>query len=348
MPIFAIDLSGMDEAFIFTPSQMTNRQLITIVLTLLCLSRASAFPLTTSTHVAEAGTAISETATCSVMTTEAEADTPTSGTAVSTTDTTATILRPVFAAYTAEFGSAHLADTYLSPIKYTGWHAGLDYQRYQAMRFDPDRWTMRLHFNLGLDKTDNPARNATMWSIMLNADWGMMRKFRPFTPDLTLAIGGSTGIEAGCLYNPRNGNNPASAKAAWTVNLTGYASWRTKLWRLPVTLTYQPTLPVAGAFFAPDYGELYYEIYLGDHEGLAHAAWWGNYFKLDNQLTADLHLGSTNLRLGYHGAIFSSKVNHVVTNIFTHAFTIGVSGEWISVNPRKDIPTKCRMINALY
>ncbi|WP_438589419.1 hypothetical protein [Duncaniella dubosii] len=32
-------------------------------------------------------------------------------------------------------------------------------------------------------------------------------------------------------------------------------------------------------------------------QGTRHAAWWGNYFKLDNQLTADLHLGSTNLRL---------------------------------------------------
>ncbi|WP_438589420.1 hypothetical protein [Duncaniella dubosii] len=36
----------------------------------------------------------------------------------------------------------------------------------------------------------------------------MMRKFRPFTPDLTLAVGGSTGIEAGCLYNARNGKQP--------------------------------------------------------------------------------------------------------------------------------------------
>lgn len=257
-------------------------------------------------------------------------------------------LRPVFAAYSAEFGSAHLTDTYLTPLKYDGWHAAIDYQRYQAVRFDPEGWTMRLHLNLALDKTDNPARNATMWSAMLSADWGMMRKFRPFTPDITLALGGSTGVDLGCLYNARNGNNPASAKAAWTVNLTGFASWRTRLWRLPVTLTYQPTLPVAGVFFAPDYGELYYEIYLGDHSGLAQGAWWGNYFKLDNQLTADLHLGSTNLRLGYHGSIFSSEAKHIVTNIFTHAFTIGVSGEWISVNPRKGLSRKARMINPLY
>jgi len=256
-------------------------------------------------------------------------------------------LRPVFAAYTAEFGSAHLADTYLTPLKYTGWHAGFDYSRYQAMKFSPDEWTMRLHANLGVDKTDNPARNATMWSVMLTADWGMMRKFRPM-PGLTLSVGGSTGIEAGCLYNARNGNNPASAKASWTVNLTGYAAYRLNICRLPVTLIYHPTLPVTGVFFSPDYGELYYEIYLGDTSGLAHCAWWGNYFLLDNLVTADLHFGDTNLRVGYRGKIFSSKVNHITTNIFTHSMVIGVSGEWISVNPRKGVSSAAKMVQAVY
>lgn len=256
-------------------------------------------------------------------------------------------LRPVFAAYTAEFGSAHLADTYLTPLKYDGWHAGFDYARYQAMRFAPHDWSMRLHFNLGLDKTDNPARNATMWSIMLTADWGMMRKFRPVS-GLTLAVGGSTGVEVGCLYNARNGNNPASAKAAWTVNLTGYAAYRLNLGKLPVTLMYHPTLPVSGVFFSPDYGELYYEIYLGDTSGLTHCAWWGNYFELDNLLTADLHFGSTNLRVGYHGKLFSSKVNHITTNMFTHSVVLGVSGDWISVNPRKGLSPTAGMIQAVY
>lgn len=256
-------------------------------------------------------------------------------------------LRPVFAAYTAEFGSSHLADTYLTPLKYDGWHAGFDYVRYQAMRFAPRDWSMRLHFNLGLDKTDNPARNATMWSIMLTADWGMMRKFRPVS-GLTLAVGGSTGVEVGCLYNARNGNNPASAKAAWTVNLTGYAAYRLNLGKLPVTLMYHPTLPVTGVFFSPDYGELYYEIYLGDTSGLTHCAWWGNYFELDNLLTADLHFGNTNLRVGYHGKIFSSKVNHITTNMFTHSVVLGVSGDWISVNPRKGLSPTAGMIQAVY
>ena len=88
-------------------------------------------------------------------------------------------LRPVFAAYTAEAGSARLADTYLTPLKYTGWHAGLDYNRYQAMKFSPGKWTMQLHGNLSVDRTDNPVRNATMWSAMLSLEWGMMRRWQP-------------------------------------------------------------------------------------------------------------------------------------------------------------------------
>ena len=105
-------------------------------------------------------------------------------------------LRPVFAAYTFEAGSGHLADTYLTPLKYSGWHMGLDYTRYQAMGFDPDNWTMSLQGKLSVDKTDNPARNATMWDLMLSLDWGMMRKFRPL-PGLTLAGGGSKSREPG-------------------------------------------------------------------------------------------------------------------------------------------------------
>lgn len=257
------------------------------------------------------------------------------------------VIRPVMSAYSVEVGSSHLTDTYLTPLKYTGWHAALDYERYQAMRFDPERWVMRLHGSLGIDRAENPARNATMWSLMLSADWGMMRKFRP-VDNLTLAVGGSTGIDLGCLYNSRNGNNPASAKAAWTVNLTGYAAYNLNIGRLPVTLMYQPTLPVTGVFFSPDYGELYYEIYLGDHGGLVHGAWWGNYFSLDNRVTADLHLSATSLRVGYHGKVFSSKVNDITTNIFTHSFLIGVSGEWMSLNPRRPVSRDARIINAIY
>lgn len=254
--------------------------------------------------------------------------------------------RPVTAAYTFEAGSAHIADTYLSPMHYDGWHLALDYRRYQAMKFDPERWVMELAGNATAERGQNRSGNSKMWNFSLDLSWAMMRKFRP-APGLTLAVGPGVRLNAGALYNPRNGNNPAAAKAAFTFDATGYAAYRCKIGHLPVTFMYQPSLPLVGAFFAPDYGEIYYEIYLGDHSGLAHCAWPGNYFMLDNLVTADLHLGATWLRVGYHGRISSSKANHIVTNMTSHALVIGISGEWLSLNPRKKLDTQARIISAI-
>lgn len=253
-------------------------------------------------------------------------------------------VRPVTAAYTLGAGSAHLTDTYLTPLRYSGQHYTLGYSRAQAAPFAPERWTLLLDGSLGLDHTSNPARNATMWGLMLRVGWGAV--WRHTLPcGLTLGAGPSLALEGGVLYSTRNGNNPASAKGAVTINLTGLAAYRLKAGHLPVTLLWRPSLPITGAFFSPDYGELYYEIYLGNHSGLAHAAWPGNYFCLDNQVTADLHLWrGTALRLGYSGRVFSSKASGIVTRMSTHAFVIGISGEWLSFNPSR--PAGGRAIRA--
>lgn len=256
-------------------------------------------------------------------------------------------LRPVTSAYMLETGSSSVADSYLSPITYRGWSAAFAYERMQAMKFDPDNWVMQLNARIELDRGRNHADNATTWRIDGTFSWGMLRRWHPL-PSLTIAAGGSTGIDAGCIYNPRNSNNPASAKLAWTVNATAYAAYNLRVGRLPVTLRYQPTLPLAGIFFAPEYDELYYEIYLGNHDGLVHFAWPGNRFAMTNLFTADLHFGATSLRLGYRGYTFSSKANDLVTNIHTHAFVIGLSGEWLSLSRRRSLSRDARIISALY
>lgn len=256
-------------------------------------------------------------------------------------------LRPVTAAYTYGIGSAHLADTYLTPLKYNGWAMKLGYERMQAMNFNPEKWVMRLTADIEVDRTDNPARNANMWYGGIDIAWGMMHRWR-LPASLTIGAGGSASVTAGCLYSPRNGNNPVAAKAAVTVNAAAYAAWNVRVVRLPMTLRYQATLPVTGVFFSPDYGELYYEIYLGNHSGLAHCAWWGNYFRLDNLLTADLHLGGTSVRIGYSGNILSTKVNNITSRAITHMLVIGLSGEWISLDPRRRDTRPRAIISALY
>lgn len=256
-------------------------------------------------------------------------------------------LRPVTSAYMFEFGSASLADSYLTPVTYRGWSAAFAYERMQAMKFSPELWVMQLQARVELDRGRNDADNATMWRVCGDFEWAMFRRWQ-MPHGITLAAGGSTGLDLGCLYNSRNSNNPASAKAAWTVNLSAYAIWNVSLGRLPVTLRYQPSLPVAGIFFSPEYDELYYEIYLGNHGGLVHFAWPGSRFAMTNLVTADLHFGSTSLRLGYRGTILSSKANNLVTNVFTHSFVIGVSGEWLSLSRRHSISADAAVISAMY
>lgn len=256
---------------------------------------------------------------------------PLSSTYAADTDLS-TPLRPVTSAYMLMGGSGHLADTYLTPLHYTGYSMGFLYQRSQAMKFNPQHWTMQLSLGIDGDIVQNPAKNADMYAGSLFASWTMMHRWN-LPASITLGAGPGTSLDLGVLYLERNGNNPASAKAAWTVDANAYAGWNTRIGSLPVSLRYSARLPITGAFFAPDYGQLYYQIYLGDRDHLAHAAWWGNYFRIDNMLTADLHFGNTSLRIGYRCDIFSSKASGIVTRDISHMFVLGVVTEWLSIRP---------------
>lgn len=255
--------------------------------------------------------------------------------------------RPVWAAYTLRAGSAHQTDTYLSPIKYSGQTFGLGYSRLQAMKFNPEQWVQQLDFGVDFDHTTNLVGNATMWRADIDLEWGMMRRWR-LNHGFSAGVGGMAELTAGAIYLARNGNNPVAAKAALTLDATAYVTWNGHLGSVPVTIRYQAVLPTLGAFFAPDYGELYYEIYLGNHSGLAHCAWWGNYFSLKQAITADLWLGNTALRIGYGCNTFSSKVNDIVSRHITHTATIGVSGQWISVGPSTTLSPEAKTISATY
>ncbi|MDE6301809.1 MAG: DUF3316 domain-containing protein [Muribaculaceae bacterium] len=237
---------------------------------------------------------------------------------------------PVTSAYSLEFGTAHRTDTYLSPLHYDGTAIALDYERIQPMRFSPERWEMMLHGTFGYSRMLNPAGTARMQQLELRPSWSMMRVFRP-AEGLRVAIGGNATVNAGVLYLPRNGNNPAQAQVSATLGLTAAASYDFSIGRLPVTVRYMPRMPLIGAFFGPDYDELYYEIWLGNHSGLCHFAWPGSYFRLDNLLTADLHFGRTTLRLGYRMEYFDSYASGNTSRSITHSFVVGVVIKRISL-----------------
>lgn len=260
------------------------------------------------------------------------------------------VLRPSISSFTAEVGGASILDTYLTPIRYHGVNTRLAYEGLRAMKFSPDRWIMQGVTAVEYANVQNPAGNHTMHSLMIDAKWGMMHRWNDvFTPRLTLHLGGSPQLRGGVIYNAYNSNNPVSAKIRLSLNLSAMASYHINVGRVPVTLRYQATLPTIGAFFSLDYGEAFYELYLGNTQGIVNVGWWGNRFDMENLVTADLHLGSSVLRIGYRNLIETSWVHNLNTQIFTHGFVIGISGEWLQLGARqKKLSPAVRIVSALY
>ncbi len=264
-------------------------------------------------------------------------------------DTAAQVLRPVLHMFTLDVGHASLLDSYLTPIAYHGQNFRLGYEHFQATGFNPERFTRQLEVDVDYDHTHNPAGNHTMHSLMAEARWSMMHRWRDVALSGTqLMVGPMTQFRGGVIYNSNNSNNVVSAKIHWAVGVNAMAVWNTTLWGRQLSLRYEGSLPVAGAFFSPDYDEAYYEIYVGNHHGLAHFGWWGNRFDLTSYLTADFRLGGTTLRLGYRGRIETSWINHINTHIFTHALVIGIGGEFLSLSHGKKLKPAHRIISPQY
>ncbi|MDE6277561.1 MAG: DUF3316 domain-containing protein [Muribaculaceae bacterium] len=255
-------------------------------------------------------------------------------------------VRPIYSAYMVEAGSSHVAETYLSPLHYDGWTVGLSHRRAQAMRFDPENWLMELGGRVHVDRTlARPARNVVEWRLALELDWAMMHKWL-LTKGLTLYAGGFTRADAGVFYLSRNGNNPAAAKASWTIGPRAGLGYAIRIGKLPLAFRYFVDMPLTGIFFSPAYGELYYEIYLGNRSGLVRGAWPGNFFRIDNTITADMRFNSTILRVGYASRVFSSKASDIVTRVVSHSFIFGVAQEWQAVNGSHSTTEARRIISA--
>lgn len=258
-------------------------------------------------------------------------------------------LRPVASVISAQYGHSSLLDTYLSPVRYGGHAISLNYEAQQATGFSPDKWTRQLSVGVDYDYTHNPAGNHTMHSLMVDGRWGMMHRWRDvLTSGLQLQLGGATQFRGGVLYNANNSNNVVSARINWNVGLMGQAIYNTHIKQLPITVRYQAALPVMGVFFAPDYDEAYYEIYLGNRSNLAHFGWWGNRFDLDHMLSADLHLGNTILRIGYRNRVSTSWINNISTRDMTHYIVIGLGGEFLNVGAKDRNKLNNKVISSVY
>ncbi len=213
--------------------------------------------------------------------------------------------------------------TYLSPLTYTGPGYGLAYEwHHPAWRENSVGMQARADFNYGY--LLSPAKNSRMYDLTLSLEWGVERLWNTES-GFNFSAGATVGIDGGVLYLPRNGNNPAQALMWAGASLTARAEYnKIKLCRKPLSISESIEIPTLGAFFCPSYGETYYEIYVGNHSGLAHFGWWGNRPQVKSRLRADWQLGKYALTLGFDYRFQGLQCNDITTRLAQCSGVIGI------------------------
>lgn len=242
--------------------------------------------------------------------------------------------RPVTSTYAIEIGHRDVLATYLSPLHYKGQATAFSGSWMKAMPFSPEKAIMHFDGSLAFSSLLNPAKTAKMIGLYGSFNWGMSWRKR-LPSEFQVTIGGTVGMEGGAYYLLRNGNNPVEAIANVSLGARASLSRPIKIGRLPILLRDEVSLPVFGVFFSPQYGETYYEIYLGNHKGLAHAGWWGNNFRINNLLSATLDFGRTAMTVGYRFDAYTQWACSLNTKIITHSFVIGVVPGGIGLKKKK-------------
>lgn len=260
----------------------------------------------------------------------------------------AAVVRPARRVVELAAGSASVLDTYLTPVRYSGWDIALRYEHSQATGFAPQRWVRRLTVGADYANVHNPNRTGNRLHVLdLSGEWALMRRWRP-RPCWQFTLGPMIDADGGAVYNPAGSNNVVSVRARVGVGAAATASLATRMARRPLTLTAAVSLPVLGVWFSPDGDESYYEMYVGNRRHLAHLAWWGNRFDAGVGVTADWRLGGTVLRLAYRARFETSACRGLDTRLMRHTVGIGLGGDFVSLSPSHRLDTGIAVITAQY
>jgi hypothetical protein len=235
---------------------------------------------------------------------------------------------------TIGLGASSIYDSYLSPISYRGTAFDALLERIAPTEIFNREAAVQHQLGVNLQRALNPTATATDYAARLQYDFGLFLK-RRLSPSFSLMAGAQADCLAGFVLNSRNGNNPATAKLHVGLNISAIASYRFNVKSLPVRLGYQTAMPVAGAMYSPEYGQSYYEISLGNRGQLVYFAHPANYLCFKNMLTADFPAGSATVRLGYLHTLYRTNLNHIVVQILSGTFCIGVSRNFFNVSAKQ-------------
>lgn len=221
-------------------------------------------------------------------------------------------------------GYTNVFDTYLSPQEYKGIELRITRESSRMTHKMKGNVMRQTLFQAYAGYTHNRVDNNNTFSSLANWNYSLHYLFR-LSPQLTLTAGAAADLNGGFVYNLRNGNNPAQARAYISLDATGMAIYTTHIRRIPITMRYQITLPLAGVQFMPEYGESYYEIFsLGHAEGVVRFTSLHNQPSVRQLLSADFPVGKATLRLAYLADLQQGNLNHIKWHTYSHCFLVGI------------------------
>ena len=232
-------------------------------------------------------------------------------------------------------GFTNVFDTYLSPQEYKGVDFRISRESMRMTKWMNGNVSLQSFFQADLGYTHNRVDNNNMFSGLANWNYGLHYNF-PITSNFKLLAGGLIDLNGGFVYNLRNGNNPAQARAYINLDASGMAIWDLRIKNYPISLRYQVNLPFAGIMFSPNYGQSYYEIFtLGNWNGVINFTSLHNQPSLRQMLTVDFPAGRAKMRLAYLWDAQQSKVNDIKTHTYSHVFMVGFVKELFLIRDKK-------------
>jgi len=233
------------------------------------------------------------------------------------------------------YGMNSVYDSYLSQLEYTGENVGLYYEQTKMTGLMGGRIAEQHLFTGNYAWSKNKPETASYYTGIFEYDYGMHYRFNP-TEKLQVFTGAQVGGLLGFVYNTRNGNNPATGKFHLNLGLSVIATYKLKIKSQALLFRYQADAPLVGAMYAPQFGQSYYEIGLGDNEDLIHFASLHNYLSVRNRLSVDIPLNRVTFRLAYIHSFYETRINDLDTQINRNTFCIGISRNFFTVSGKQN------------
>lgn len=221
-------------------------------------------------------------------------------------------------------GHNNTFETYLSPLEYEGPEVRFAYETMRMTRLMEGNVSAQNLFQLHASYTENISQTNHTYGGLVNWSYALHYQFRP-AKGLKILFGPMLDLNAGVVYNRRNSNNPAQAKAYGGLGASGMLIYRFRIKNYPLTVRWQANLPLLGVMFSPEFGESYYEIFsLGNGGRNVVFTSLHNNPSLRQLLTLDFPVGNTVMRVGYVCDLQQAKVNNLKSHTYSHDFMIGV------------------------